>query len=85
MRARTHHFPAGTARSSTPLELLDRSPRWYRRRTSTAAATSACWRERPLTGNFRGDLDRLELAASRLMAVAGRLYAAMQVLPWSAV
>ena len=31
-------------------------------RASTTAATSACWRERPLTGNFRGDLDRLELA-----------------------
>jgi hypothetical protein len=35
-------------------------------RTSTTAATSACWRERPLTGNFRDDLDRLELAESAI-------------------
>ena len=28
-------------------------------------ATSVCWRERPLTGNFRGDRDRPELAVCR--------------------
>jgi hypothetical protein len=33
-------------------------------RTSTAVATSACCRERLLTGSFRGDLDRQLLAES---------------------
>jgi len=28
---------------------------------TTATATSACWRERPLTGNFRADPERPEL------------------------
>jgi hypothetical protein len=50
----------------TPLELLDRSaalvppPRIHRHRYF------ACWRERPLTENFCGDRERLELADSRL-------------------
>ena len=38
------------------------SPPWCRRRASTATATSACCRERLLTGNFRGDCERQELA-----------------------
>jgi hypothetical protein len=29
---------------------------------SSSIATSACWRERPLTGNFRGGRERPELA-----------------------
>jgi hypothetical protein len=49
----------------TPLELLDRlaalvpPPRVHRLRYF---ATSVCSRERPLTGNFRGDPQRQELA-----------------------
>jgi hypothetical protein len=31
-------------------------------RASTATATSSCWRGRLLTGNFRCDRERLELA-----------------------
>ena len=44
----------------TPLELFDRldalvaPPRLHR--------YSACWRERPLTGNFRGDTERPVMA-----------------------
>ena len=34
---------------------------------STATATSVCWRERPLPGNFRGDRQRQVLAVLRLM------------------
>jgi hypothetical protein len=47
-----------------------RAPRrpWCRRRASSATPTSVCWREWLLTGNFRGDTDRPELAANRLMA-----------------
>jgi hypothetical protein len=36
-------------------------------RASPATANSAFWRERPLRGDFRGDCERLELAANRLI------------------
>jgi hypothetical protein len=45
------------ARSCSTASLL-----WCRPHASTATATSTCWRERPLIGNFRGDRERLELA-----------------------
>ena len=54
--------PGGNGRFLTPLELLDRFAALVRRRASTTTATSARWRERPLAGNLRGDLDRQELA-----------------------
>ena len=37
-----------------------RRVRLHRCATTTAAATSTCWRERPLTGHFRGDRERQE-------------------------
>ena len=59
-----------------PLELIDRlgaaaaRPPSRRRSASTVTATSACCRERPPTGNFHGDIDRPELAVTRLIAYA---------------
>ena len=53
----------------TLLDLLDRPatlvPPPSVRRASAATATSAHPCERPLAGNFRGDLDRLKLAGRR--------------------
>ena len=40
------------------------APLWCRRRASTATATSACWRERLLMGNFRGGHERQQVANS---------------------
>jgi len=49
---------ACVARSRRPFAALCR-------RASTANPTSVCWRERPLTGNFRGNRERPELAGQR--------------------
>jgi hypothetical protein len=43
----------------------DRPPRRTGASAATASATSMCWRERPLTGNFRDDRERPELAGQR--------------------
>jgi hypothetical protein len=57
--------PAAVVRCSSPrsscstASLLSCRPR-----VSIATATSACWRERPLTGSFRGVADRLFMAGS---------------------
>jgi hypothetical protein len=43
----------------TPPQLLDRLA------ASAATAASACWRERPVIGDFRGEPERPELAGGR--------------------
>jgi len=52
----------------TPLELLDRLAALVPPRRVHRHLTSACWLERPLTGNFCGDRKRHELARRRPLA-----------------